>query len=90
MTHIYIIYIYISVQCLSLGDPRRLKKPPKNGVLVTFPFELRVLGWRWGGGFPIAQVDSRPSAPGQLVSAGDTKAEVGKQGFGIVHRPCGI
>lgn len=50
MSHIYIIYIYISVQHLSLGDPQRQKKPLKNGVLVNFPFQLRVLGWR--SGFP--------------------------------------
>lgn len=99
MSHIYIIYIYISVQCLSLGDPQRLKKPLKNGVLVTFLFELRVLRWRLGG-FPIAQVDSRPfglkarllpSAQRQLVSAGETKAEVGTARLWYcVHRPCGI
>lgn len=98
MSHIYIIYIYISVQCLSLGYPQRLKKPLKNGVLVTFSIRAEST-WVEVGGFPVAQVGSRPfglkarllpSAHGQLDSAGETKAEVEQQGFGIVQRPCGI
>lgn len=44
---------------LSKG-PHRLKKPPKNGVLVNFPFQLRVLGW-WYEGSPTAQLASWPS-----------------------------
>lgn len=31
-----------------------------------------------------------PSAHEQLVSAGETEAEGEQQGFGIVHRPCGM
>ena len=58
MSHIYIIYIYISVQCLSLGDPQRLKKPLKHGVLVNFPFQLSL--WVEVGGFAMAQMNSRP------------------------------
>lgn len=79
MSHIYIIYIYISIQCLSLGDPQRLKKPLKNGVLVDFPFQLRVLGWRLRGSqLPFGlNVCLLPSTHGQLGSAGETKAEGG-------------
>lgn len=59
VSHIYHIYLYISTMPLSRGR-QRLKKPLKNGVLVNFPLWLRVLGWR-SGGFPSAQMDSRPS-----------------------------
>lgn len=92
MSHIYIIYIYISIQCLSLGDPQRLKKPLKNGVLKDSPFQLRVLGWRSGGSpLPFGlNVCLLPSTRGQLGSAGETKAKGEQQGFGIIRRPRGV
>lgn len=70
---------------LSRGPPKRLKKPLKNRVLVTFSIGAEST-WVEVRGFPVARVDSRPcglkarllpSAQGQRVSAGETKAEVG-------------
>lgn len=89
MSHIYIIYIYISVQCLSPRDPQRLKKPLENGVLVTFPFQLRVLGWRSGGSQLPRQILG-PLLLGSLFLLGKPRQKWEQQGFGIVHRPCGI
>lgn len=65
---------------------------------MKFPFQLRVLGWRSGGSqlprwtlgpFGL-NVCLLPSAHEQLVSARETEAEGEQQGFGIVHRPCGM
>lgn len=91
----YILYnIYTSVQCLSLADPHRLK----NGVLVNFPFWLRVLKW-WSGVFPTVQWTLGPLAQvqafcpllhGQCGSAGETKAERVTVRFGIVGRRYGV
>jgi hypothetical protein len=56
MSHVYIIYIYISVQCLYLGGPNRLK----NRVRVNFPPGLESLGGGLPRGFSTAQMDPRP------------------------------
>lgn len=98
MSHIYIIYIYISVQHLSLGDPQRHKKPLKNGVLVNFPFQLRVLGWRSGfpncpNGLSALWPECVPSAPlltGSVALLGKPRQKGEDQGFGVVGRPCDV
>lgn len=90
VSHIYYIYLYISTMLLSRG-PHRLKKPLENGVLVNFPFQLRVLGW-CSEGSPTAQMGSQPSdlnaslgplcSTGSLALLGKPRQEEEQQGFG--------
>lgn len=92
----YILYIFIYQYNASLRDPQRLKKPLKNGVLVSFPFQLRVLGWRsgdsqlprWTPG--LASMHTFCSLLTGSLSLLGKPRQRGQQGFGVVCRPCGI
>lgn len=83
---------------LSRGPPKRLKKPLKNRVLVTFSIGAEST-WVEVRGFPVARVDARPCGlrhgfcpllRGSVSLLGKPRQKWEQQGFGIVHRPCGI